>query len=427
MAARPNAHNLRCLFRVVYMLPEPFELLSRDTATFEYLYQQCCNDIVQERYQPEIKYEMALRLSALRIFEHSVGNGFMDTNKRGKVNLKRLEAETGLDHFVPASLYHSMKRKELLRVLAHSMKLNAATLSDPKSSMTPLHCKLQFLKILSDLPCYGGKTYFNSFNSNSKAQFTTQNKQDLNVSEKSEKEQTNNTYENGSFELVNIVDNAESLENDSKLEGTTEKEEAKSRAYLPTHRHLVKQSMGNHSPLANESTVLLSPKYGLSFLSNATPLTPISVIRVEEVSTIRVTPSENSGNEVNIDIYGRPVSGSAAPAVLLNMHPITDKSLKSCSLKEPIMQLSFETADAQEFVLLIKGYHQLLGETLNSKHNNGGCNNLSSMNGSLSNRFTGKTFNSTLQIIWECSNDEWWNDGGKYKNFAKQIKLFYLY
>lgn len=74
------------------------------------------------------------------------------------------------------------------------------------------------------------------------------------------------------------------------------------------------------------------------------------------------------------------------------------------------MQLSLEAADAQEFVLLIKGYHQLLNEALNNKHNHVG--NISSINGgSLSNRSIGKT--SSLQVVWECSNDEWWNDGGK--------------
>lgn len=420
MAARPNAHNLRCLFRVVYMLPEPFKLLSKDASTFDYLYQQCCNDIVQERYQPEIKYEMALRLSALRIFEHSVGNGFMDANKRGKVNLKRLESETGLDHFVPASLYHSMKRKELLRVLAHSMKLNAATLSDQKTSMTPLHCKLQFLKILSDLPCYGGKTYFNSFNnkihSSSKTQFVPHNGLDLNVSESDEKdEQTNNRHENGTSKLHDTVaKNTETLENQNKSD-TSQKG-----AHSASHQVAV-----NHSPLANESTVLLSPKYGLSFLSNATPLTPISVIRIEDVNTVKVTRNENSNNEVNIDIYGTPFSGSGNHApVLLNIHPNTDKMLKNWSLKEPVMQLSLEAADAQEFVLLIKGYHQLLGETVNSKYNNESSNNnVNSTNASgLFNHSTDKT--SSLQVIWECSNDEWWNDGGK-KLIAKQVFINY--
>src|SRR5699024_10940148 len=94
--------------------------------------------------------------------EHSVYNGFIES-KSGKVNLKRLDNECGLDHFVPCSLINTMKRKELIRVLAHSMKLNAATLGVPgQKTMTPLHAKVQFLKILSDLPCFGAKTFANT-------------------------------------------------------------------------------------------------------------------------------------------------------------------------------------------------------------------------------------------------------------------------
>ena len=48
---------------------------------FEYLYVQCCNDVVQERFAPELKYELALRLAALHIHQHSVSNGLNSGNK----------------------------------------------------------------------------------------------------------------------------------------------------------------------------------------------------------------------------------------------------------------------------------------------------------------------------------------------------------
>ena len=48
---------------------------------FEYLYVQCCNDVTQERFAPELKYELALRLAALHIHQHAVSNGLNSGNK----------------------------------------------------------------------------------------------------------------------------------------------------------------------------------------------------------------------------------------------------------------------------------------------------------------------------------------------------------
>ena len=42
---------------------------------------QCCNDVVQERFAPELKYELALRLAALHIHQHAVSNGLNSGNK----------------------------------------------------------------------------------------------------------------------------------------------------------------------------------------------------------------------------------------------------------------------------------------------------------------------------------------------------------
>ena len=47
---------------------------------------QCCNDVVQERYAPELKYDIALRLAALHIHQHAISN-----NMAGKVTVKAIE------------------------------------------------------------------------------------------------------------------------------------------------------------------------------------------------------------------------------------------------------------------------------------------------------------------------------------------------
>ena len=91
---------------------DAYELLRTDSVAFEYLYVQCCNDVVQaiiftitvfiiivtnkkmlimimtmimimiqERFAPELKYEIALRLAALHIHQHAVSNGLNSGNK----------------------------------------------------------------------------------------------------------------------------------------------------------------------------------------------------------------------------------------------------------------------------------------------------------------------------------------------------------
>ena len=81
IASRPGAHNLRCLFRVTFVPADAYELLRTDSVAFEYLYVQCTNDVTQERFAPELKYELALRLAALHIHQHAVSNGLNSGNK----------------------------------------------------------------------------------------------------------------------------------------------------------------------------------------------------------------------------------------------------------------------------------------------------------------------------------------------------------
>ena len=69
------------MFRVTFVPPDAYDLLRTDSVAFEYLYVQCCNDVVQERFAPELKYELALRLAALHIHQHAVSNGLNSGNK----------------------------------------------------------------------------------------------------------------------------------------------------------------------------------------------------------------------------------------------------------------------------------------------------------------------------------------------------------
>lgn len=154
IAARPGAHHLRCLFRVAFVPLDAYDLLQKDPIAFEYLYVQCCNDTVQERFAPELKYEVALRLAALHIQLHAFSSG-----TQGKVTVKSVERECGLKRFVPASLLETMKRKELRKLLGHFLKQNQALSAPGQRQLTPLQAKLHYLKIVGELPSYGAKCF----------------------------------------------------------------------------------------------------------------------------------------------------------------------------------------------------------------------------------------------------------------------------
>ncbi|XP_059079624.1 uncharacterized protein LOC131877834 isoform X3 [Tigriopus californicus] len=160
IASRPGSQNLRCLFRVTFVPEDAYELLREDPMAFEYLYVQCCNDVMQERFAPELKYDFAFKLAALQMHQHLLSNNESLT----KVTIKMVEREFGLDRFVPSSVGDSMKPKELRKVLAHFLKLNQRLSSTPQKVLTPLQAKLHYLRIISDLPSYGAKCFSSSIN-----------------------------------------------------------------------------------------------------------------------------------------------------------------------------------------------------------------------------------------------------------------------
>lgn len=135
------------------------ELLLNDPVSFEYFYAQSCNDIVQERFSPELKYEIALRLSALHLLQHALSTAAMTSNGT-KVNLKQVEKSVTLKPFLPYTLMETMKSKELHKLLNHYLKQNAIQLCPPgQKSLTSLQAKVHYLRIISELPSYGAKIF----------------------------------------------------------------------------------------------------------------------------------------------------------------------------------------------------------------------------------------------------------------------------
>ncbi|KAH0624692.1 hypothetical protein JD844_032401 [Phrynosoma platyrhinos] len=114
---------------------------------------QSCNDVVQERFGPELKYDIALRLAALQMYIATV-----TTKHTQKISLKYIEKEWGLETFLPSAVLQSMKEKNIKKALSHLVKANQ-NLVPPGKKLSALQAKVHYLKFLSDLRLYGGRVF----------------------------------------------------------------------------------------------------------------------------------------------------------------------------------------------------------------------------------------------------------------------------
>uniref|UniRef100_A0AAQ5ZYZ7 FERM and PDZ domain containing 4 n=1 Tax=Amphiprion ocellaris TaxID=80972 RepID=A0AAQ5ZYZ7_AMPOC len=150
---RPGSDKMKCFFRISFVPRDPVELLRRDAVAFEYLYVQSCNDVVLERFSPELKYDAALRLAALQMYILN-----MTTRQSQKVSLKYIQKEWGLPLFLPPAVLTSMKEKNIKKALTHILKTNQ-NLVPPGKKLTALQAKVHYLRYLSELRLYGGREF----------------------------------------------------------------------------------------------------------------------------------------------------------------------------------------------------------------------------------------------------------------------------
>ncbi|KAG7241037.1 hypothetical protein INR49_026068, partial [Caranx melampygus] len=150
---RPGSDKMKCFFRISFVPRDPVELLRRDAVAFEYLYVQSCNDVVLERFGPELKYDAALRLAALQMYILT-----MTTRQSQKVSLKYIQKEWGLSLFLPPAVLSSMKEKNIKKALTHILKTNQ-NLVPPGKKLTALQAKVHYLRYLCELRLYGGREF----------------------------------------------------------------------------------------------------------------------------------------------------------------------------------------------------------------------------------------------------------------------------
>lgn len=151
---------MQCILRVVYAPPEPVILALVDPVSFDYLYEQCCNDLVLERYEPEIKYELSMRLTALRLYEYALKVGHLKAGtKKPNLRLRHFDHEYGLENFVAGTLMLRIKFPKLMALIRHCLKLNTDAFTKETGPMTEQQAKIHFLYVLAELPCYGTRMF----------------------------------------------------------------------------------------------------------------------------------------------------------------------------------------------------------------------------------------------------------------------------
>ncbi|XP_061581068.1 FERM and PDZ domain-containing protein 3 isoform X3 [Cololabis saira] len=147
---RTYFQGMKCLFRVCFFPKDPADLLRRDPAAFEYLYIQSRNDVIKERFSMDWKSDITLRLAALHIYIT-----VSSTRPNQKISLKHVEKEWGLEPFLPLTLLPTVKEKNVCKTLSQLLK----TYQHPPPSgnkVPPLQGKLQYMRVLNDLPPFGG-------------------------------------------------------------------------------------------------------------------------------------------------------------------------------------------------------------------------------------------------------------------------------
>ncbi|NXJ35710.1 FRPD3 protein, partial [Ciconia maguari] len=162
---RTHYHGMRCLFRVSFFPKDPVELLRQDPAAFEYLYIQSRNDVIRERFGTDPKPEMLLGLAALHIYITVSA-----TRPSQKVSLKNVEKEWGLEPFLPPSLLQLIREKSLRKSLSQHLKAHQNQPGSTKVSTA--QAKLQYLRILNELPTFAG-VLFNTVGLDEKQPATT--------------------------------------------------------------------------------------------------------------------------------------------------------------------------------------------------------------------------------------------------------------
>lgn len=146
----------RCSLRILYAPKDPYDLLRNDPVAFDYLYKQCCNDLVDERLVPDPSGRaVALRLASLYMLEHALVHDIQPN----KITAKKVDKEFGLRSFLAPGLVSSMQPKVLHRKLDGFLKLNRGLAAPGQKRVTALQARMHYMQIAAGLPAFCARRF----------------------------------------------------------------------------------------------------------------------------------------------------------------------------------------------------------------------------------------------------------------------------
>ena len=118
---------------------------------------QVTNRVVEGFYGMDIKYDLAIKLAALQIQQKAIEAA---AGRPLKISVRQMEKEFGgLNKFVSSDVLHSVKEKELRKILDQQVKQNENLASPGERHMSSLQCKIHYLNLAVEIFSYGGR-YF---------------------------------------------------------------------------------------------------------------------------------------------------------------------------------------------------------------------------------------------------------------------------
>lgn len=80
------SQSSRCRFRLTFVPQDLREFATDDPNAFNYLYEQCVNDVVAGRFSYEMRYEACVRLAALHLRQVAIDTKSLKPDGRPSVS-----------------------------------------------------------------------------------------------------------------------------------------------------------------------------------------------------------------------------------------------------------------------------------------------------------------------------------------------------
>ncbi|KAH9511643.1 hypothetical protein DERF_010091 [Dermatophagoides farinae] len=202
---------------------------------------------------------------------------------------KRQYSNPSLDTMTTATTICSSSSSSSLSSLSSLSRLNSFNnhyhYKNRQPSITSLQAKLYFLKILSELPCYGAKMFITT----RKLMMNNNNNNNMvehyNVNENNNINNNNNNSDNN----VNIVNmNSKRHTNDELIK--------KKNLNIGNIKYM-KRNQSATTTVMNEKIIIINPKFGISHMNN-NHLNPVSypqtIMKLEDIQSIRVTHNDQT-------------------------------------------------------------------------------------------------------------------------------------